>query len=423
MLFRSGRAGSRYSDGSQTNVPAGLSNVVAIAGGFLDCLAVKSNGTVVAWGNYYPPGTVTVPGGLSNVIAVAAGDTHCMALQSNGSVVAWGSSWHSAATNVPAGLSNVVAIAAGSTHCLALRGDGSVIAWGDNSYGQMQIPVGLSDVIAISSLTFHNLTLRRDGTVTAWGDNTAGQCSVPSGLGNVVAVAAGIAHSMALKADGSVVVWGSSNYGLRNVPAGLSNVMAIASSDYTCLALGANLAPTSAPRTLQGAINLDLAASASLADTNSDLLTYRVDTLPTEGSLYQYTTNGRGSPITFSGSPLSDSQGRFIYSPAPDGFGAPYDNFSIVANDGDTDSPPGVVTVNIVPAPAIPVAGLGRGTNGSFQLSFPGLSNLTYSVWGSANLSGWTMLGSATQPTPGQFYYNDATATNSSLRFYRVRSP
>ncbi len=35
----------------QTNVPAGLTNVVAIGGGYYNPLAVRSNGTVVAWGN------------------------------------------------------------------------------------------------------------------------------------------------------------------------------------------------------------------------------------------------------------------------------------------------------------------------------------------------------------------------------------
>jgi hypothetical protein len=100
-------------------------------------------------------------------------------------------------------------------------------------------------------------------------------------------------------------------------------------------------------------------------------------------------------------------------------------NYSLVVSNayGSTTSSVVCVTVSTIPAPVIPVAGFGRGTNGSFQLSFPGLSNLTYSVWISSNLTSWTMLGSATQPTPGQFYYDDASATNLPLRFYRVRNP
>ena len=45
--------------------------------------------TVAAWGNN-DSGQTTVPAGLSNVVAIAAGYYHSLALTSNGSVVAWG---------------------------------------------------------------------------------------------------------------------------------------------------------------------------------------------------------------------------------------------------------------------------------------------------------------------------------------------
>jgi hypothetical protein len=35
----------------------------------------------------------------------------------------------------------------------------------------------------------------------------------------------------------------------------------------------------------------------------------------------------------------------------------------------------------------------------------------------------WTPLGGATELSPGQFEFTDRQATNSSLRFYCVRSP
>jgi len=47
-------------------------------------------------------------------MAVAAGYYHNLALRSNGTVVAWGLN-SDGQTNVPAGLSNVVAVAAGSS--------------------------------------------------------------------------------------------------------------------------------------------------------------------------------------------------------------------------------------------------------------------------------------------------------------------
>ena len=49
-----------------------------------------------------------MPSGLSNVVAIAAGWYHNLALKSDGTVVAWGDDWSdSGAANVPSGLSNV----------------------------------------------------------------------------------------------------------------------------------------------------------------------------------------------------------------------------------------------------------------------------------------------------------------------------
>jgi hypothetical protein len=60
-------------------VPAGLSGVVAVAGGETHSLALKNDGTVVAWGLHHGQGTV--PADLRGVVAVAAGGSHNLALQ------------------------------------------------------------------------------------------------------------------------------------------------------------------------------------------------------------------------------------------------------------------------------------------------------------------------------------------------------
>src|SRR5262245_19879549 len=75
------------------------------------------------------PVPTDVPPGLDGVAAVAAGWMHVLALKSNGTVVAWGSNY-SGQTNVPAGLSHVTAIGAGLAHSLAVTSDGRVVAWG-----------------------------------------------------------------------------------------------------------------------------------------------------------------------------------------------------------------------------------------------------------------------------------------------------
>ena len=72
-------------------MPAGLTGVTAIAAGSAASAALRSDGTVVAWGagigtninvDYKQS---TVPAGLSNVVQIAAGDVHSLALVGSGS--------------------------------------------------------------------------------------------------------------------------------------------------------------------------------------------------------------------------------------------------------------------------------------------------------------------------------------------------
>jgi hypothetical protein len=110
---------------------------VAIAAGRYHSLALKADGTVVAWGDNRL-GQNNMPAGLNGVVAISARIYDSMALKSGGTVVTWG--YYSSYYAVPAGLNNVVAIATGGSHFLALRSDGSIVAWGDNGFGQTAVP-------------------------------------------------------------------------------------------------------------------------------------------------------------------------------------------------------------------------------------------------------------------------------------------
>lgn len=70
-----------------------------------------------------------MPPGLANVVAIAAGKNHMLALKNDGTVVAWGLNTFGEC-NVPAGLAGVVAIAGGFGHSVALKADGTVVGWG-----------------------------------------------------------------------------------------------------------------------------------------------------------------------------------------------------------------------------------------------------------------------------------------------------
>lgn len=78
-----------------------------------------------------------------------------LALKSDGTVVGWGNGdWH---TDVPPGLTGVTAIDIGTFSSLALKDDGTVVGWG----WQTDVPTGLSGVTAIAAGGEHNLALTR----------------------------------------------------------------------------------------------------------------------------------------------------------------------------------------------------------------------------------------------------------------------
>ena len=87
---------------------------------------------------------------LSHVEAIASSMSHSLALKSDGTVVAFGENGENVAP-VPAGLSNVVEIAVDESFSMALKRDGTVAAWGDNSSNQTAVPAGLSNVVAIAA--------------------------------------------------------------------------------------------------------------------------------------------------------------------------------------------------------------------------------------------------------------------------------
>jgi hypothetical protein len=134
---------------SRQPVPAGATKAVAIAVGAESCLALKKDGTVFAWGNIHSgeptslssrgtesnlDGLVTIGGSiLTNVVAISAagghgnGD-HCLALKHDGTVVAWGCFGWECPAFVPDDLSNVTAIAAGGGPSIDGRSAGFCLA-------------------------------------------------------------------------------------------------------------------------------------------------------------------------------------------------------------------------------------------------------------------------------------------------------
>ncbi|NIP50953.1 MAG: hypothetical protein GWN67_03145, partial [Phycisphaerae bacterium] len=93
-----------------------------------------------------------------------AGYWHSLALRSDGSIIAWGRNNCGQATT-PDG-NNYIAVSAGHSHNLALRSDGSIVAWGLNHYGQAIPPPG-DDFVAIAAGSHHSLAIRREPPIEA----------------------------------------------------------------------------------------------------------------------------------------------------------------------------------------------------------------------------------------------------------------
>src|SRR4051812_716390 len=70
----------------QTSLPQGVNSVKAVAASYYFGMALKTDGTLVTWGN----GSPGIPPGLSKVKAIAVGTSQSLALKSDGTVVAWG---------------------------------------------------------------------------------------------------------------------------------------------------------------------------------------------------------------------------------------------------------------------------------------------------------------------------------------------
>lgn len=224
---------------------------------------LKANGDVYTWGrNNF--GQLGVGGGandiypypirvsISQVRSISCGESHMLAVRTDGTLWAWGSNGQgrlgdNTTTNrftpVQVGTSNGtssnwVSVSAGRSHTAGLRSGSRTYVWGNNANGQIgngsttqrlvptQITLPLSHHIAeIAAGGSHTLAVTVAGSIWAWGANGSGQLGdgtgtqrntpvlLSSNQHNWVSVKAGDSHSLGMLADGTVMSWGSNTYG------------------------------------------------------------------------------------------------------------------------------------------------------------------------------------------------------------------
>ena len=245
-----------------------LTSVTAIMGGEHTNYALKSDGTVWAWGgnftgqlgngNYTNTVTPVQVSGLVSVTMLGGRGYHNLAVEVDGSVWAWG--WNKfgelghdtsaspcpfglfgTCSNVPLqvlGITNPLTVTGGGFFSLALMPDHTLMGWGDNNAGELgdgttvsrAAPVHvngvLSNVLNVSAGWKHAIALTSGHTAWTWGENGEGEIgigissttgiTVPfqvSGLGVVTAVSAGDRFTAILKSDGTVWTWGYNAFG------------------------------------------------------------------------------------------------------------------------------------------------------------------------------------------------------------------
>ncbi|WDO13751.1 T9SS type A sorting domain-containing protein [Flavobacterium sp. WW92] len=173
-------------------------------------LAIKIDGTLWSWdsvgGNEYGQlgyGTTNasnIPiqiGTETNWASVSVGTLYSLALKTDGTLWAWGQDSYGALGNLPASAgtyyspvkvgtdSDWIAISAGYRHSHAIKSDGSLWSWGINDNGQLgdgtlinrstPVRIGTDNdwklVIGSGQSTF---AIKNNGLLYAWGDNTYG---------------------------------------------------------------------------------------------------------------------------------------------------------------------------------------------------------------------------------------------------------
>lgn len=221
-------------------------------------LALKSNGTLWAWGlnssgqlgngNNTNSNVPTQVGTDTDWAFISAGDEFSLALKTNGTLWAWGRNdsnqlgdGTTVAKNTPLQIgnqSNWESISTGANHSFAIKTNGTLYGWGVNNLGQLgngtttneTAPVKIgndNDWNKVAASTIHSVAIKDDLSLWVWGGNNEGQLGVgTSGTGtqltnpfNIISltgcdvISKGSQNTIIKKADGTIWNWGANLIG------------------------------------------------------------------------------------------------------------------------------------------------------------------------------------------------------------------
>jgi alpha-tubulin suppressor-like RCC1 family protein len=271
----SGRLGDNttVNKSSPVSVVGGFNDWCQVSAAYSHTMAVRSNGTLWAWGaggngalgtnntnNTSSP--VSVVGGFTDWCQVTAGGFggattgFSLGVRTNGTLWAWGfNASGNLGDNTGTNRSSPVSVVGGFTDwcqvsasifntnfTLAVRQNGTAWAWGCNSCGgpgqlgdgttvnkssPVSVVGGFTDWCQISAGDKSSLAVRQNGTLWAWGYNGGGvgmlgnnsttnrssPVSVVGGFTDWCQVSIGAVHSLGVRQNGTAWAWGSNSQG------------------------------------------------------------------------------------------------------------------------------------------------------------------------------------------------------------------
>jgi alpha-tubulin suppressor-like RCC1 family protein len=229
--------------------------VPAIGLGERHGLILASDGSLWSWGSDFlgwpvlglgnvPPQTrLRRIGNETNWVSISAGHAHNVAIKSDGTLLAWGENLsgqfgvgtkgkQNPMANIPvhaASGNDWKQAAAGGSHTVALKNDGTLWAWGHNWAGSLgtgstnssAFPVQVGSAtnwVKVWAGSLDTVAMQSDGSLWYWGENPdpafpqgTGHISVPTRVSqdtNWVDVGFGVSTVFAIKSDGTLWTWG-----------------------------------------------------------------------------------------------------------------------------------------------------------------------------------------------------------------------
>ena len=252
-----------------------ITNVIAVFIGGDNTFALKSDGSVWAWG-LADSGRLGDGGGgdgrtpvqvrnIFNVQQVFAGDTSSMALLADRTLWGWGKNEKgqlglgnatplSAPVKLTLPVTEVKGAAAGDSHFI-IDPLGRMYGAGSNELGTLglgdlletrapELVAGIGSATAVAASATQSIALRADKSVWVWVRTIRTtsarriRCRIPSGLsGSFIAIAGGSQNAIAVRDDGAVFGWGKSVPG-SSTPSNTTPVVIPALSNVKTAATG-----------------------------------------------------------------------------------------------------------------------------------------------------------------------------------------